>query len=117
MSHNWDEARKNTGEPESHHSPPPGERGIHGSYVMAIFLACGFLMTLGWGGITIILVSVAKIGLSGLTPKERMSDDPVRESRNSEDVATSTSDLCPLVQTRKPRMKALRIRDERRRMK
>jgi hypothetical protein len=29
------------------------EGGLHGVYVMAIFLVCGFLMTFGWGGITV----------------------------------------------------------------
>ncbi len=36
--------------------------GIHGLYLMGIFLACGLLMTLGWGGITTVLVLVVRAG-------------------------------------------------------
>jgi hypothetical protein len=34
--------------------------GLQGLFVMSIFLACGFLLTFRWGGITTILVSEAR---------------------------------------------------------
>jgi hypothetical protein len=46
--------------------PPPQKGGLHGLYIMAIFLACGFLISLGWGGITVILMSVARVGFNSL---------------------------------------------------
>jgi hypothetical protein len=62
---------------------------------MAIFLDCGFLMTLGCGGITFTLVSVARVGLSSLTQQNKGPEDPIEEVKESEDVSTSTSDLRP----------------------
>jgi hypothetical protein len=40
-----------------HLPPAPLQKGgIHGLHVIAIFLACGFLMTIGCRGMTVILV-------------------------------------------------------------
>jgi hypothetical protein len=64
--------------------------------MMGIFLAFGFLMTLGWGGINVILVSVARIGL---VHRDKGPEDPTE--KGSEDMLISTSDLRPPVQVRK----------------
>jgi hypothetical protein len=48
------------GNGEEHGSKPSDSQkggGIHGLYVIGTFLACGFLITFGWGGISASLVS------------------------------------------------------------
>jgi hypothetical protein len=43
---------------EPHHA-----RGIQGMHMMMIFLLYGFLITLGWGGITVLMMAALRIGL------------------------------------------------------
>jgi hypothetical protein len=82
---------------------PPGV-GIHGLYVMAIFLACRPLATLGWGSVTAMIMMVARIGLCR-SPGEAAWPVSLqkRGSKESANISTSTSHLRSPAQTRKKR--------------
>ncbi len=62
-------------------------------YMMAIFLACGFLLTFGCGGITAILVVVARVGLGKQLQEARKPEDSSKEAGSAKVVSISTSDL------------------------
>jgi hypothetical protein len=65
------------------------------SPLMAIFLACGILLTFGWGGITAILVVVARAGFGKQLQEARKPEDSSKEAGSAKDVSISTSDLRP----------------------
>jgi hypothetical protein len=85
---------------------PTEEGGLHGLYLMGIFLACGFLPTLRWGGITSILVSLLRTKLGSHLIGQR--EGPADSGRIQGTLRLhTTSDL---------RVATWSIRDERRRV-
>jgi hypothetical protein len=75
--------------------------GLHGLYMMDIFLACEFIMTFGWGGITTMLETVAKVGLNRSSQGTVEPVGPQEEVEELVDASTSTSDLSSPLQARK----------------
>jgi hypothetical protein len=67
--------------------------GLQGLYMMAIFLACGFVLTFGWGVITPILVVVPRAGLGKQLQEAREPEDSSKEAGSAKDVSISTSGL------------------------
>jgi hypothetical protein len=107
------------GNGEEHGSKPSDSQkggGFHGLYVIGTFLACGFLITFGWGGISASLVSVARTKLGRLPQRTRGPIDYKEEVERSKDVSTSMSDLLPPILTEGKGVATWSIRDERRRV-
>jgi hypothetical protein len=82
----WSKGRRGTrtGSPASPPLQVHQGQGIHGLYLMGIFLACGLLMTLGWGGITTVLVSVVRAGCGSSVMCDNlshMSHNPQQQMR------------------------------------
>jgi hypothetical protein len=71
--------------------------GLQGLFVMGIFLACGFLLTFRWGGITTILVSEARTRPSRPSQGTGEPTSSQEEAEGAKDASTSMSDhSCPV---------------------
>jgi hypothetical protein len=67
--------------------------------VMGVFVTCGVLATLGWGGVTSTLMILFRV-------------DPARRLAQCGSVSTSTSELAPGNEQAPPKATALSFRDE-----
>ncbi len=97
MRLHYKEHRRGGGGQGIHPSALYQGRGLHGLYVMAFFLACGFLLTVRWVGINGILVEVARAGLGKPSQRVKEPDDSVEKVQRTKEISTSACDLQPPV--------------------